>query len=145
MVHDDTATGWARNGFQQRNLDMASGRTSIKAASLAAPGHRAPKSAAETIACPVPLRLSDFASRDDSSRSGFIEALGNAFVEHGYVLLAGGPPREQIQSYYPGDYSGMIVETFSDEQRYRQQQIDLIRKKAVKLSLQLIEARESIS
>lgn len=59
-----------------------------------------PKSAAETIACPAPLRLSDFASQDNASRSGFIEALGNAFVEHGYVLLEAGPQREEIQSYY---------------------------------------------
>jgi hypothetical protein len=56
--------------------------------------------AAETISCPVALRLSDLASQDETSRSGFIEALGNAFVEHGYVLLAGGPPREEIQAYY---------------------------------------------
>src|SRR5262245_6461437 len=72
------------------------------------------KSAAETIACPAPLRLSDFASQDDTSRSGFIEALGNAFVEHGYVLLAGGPPREEIQSYYEvaaGVLRGMPEET----------------------------------
>jgi isopenicillin N synthase-like dioxygenase len=48
----------------------------------------------------VPLRLSDFASQDDTSRSEFIEALGNAFVEHGYALLVAGPPREEIQSYY---------------------------------------------
>jgi amino acid adenylation domain-containing protein len=58
------------------------------------------KDAAETIACQVPLRLSDFASQDTTSRSGFIDALGNAFVEHGYVLLAAGPPQEEIQSYY---------------------------------------------
>lgn len=58
------------------------------------------KSAAETIACPVPLRLSDYASQDDTSRNGFIEALGNAFVEQGYVLLEGGPLRGDIQSYY---------------------------------------------
>lgn len=73
-----------------------------------------PKSASETIACPVPLRLSDFASQDDTSRNGFIEALGKAFVEHGYVLLAGGPPREEIQSYYEaaaGVLRGMPEET----------------------------------
>jgi isopenicillin N synthase-like dioxygenase len=57
-------------------------------------------SAAETVACPVPLRLSDFASPDETSRNGFVEALGNAFVEHGYVLLTAGPPRQEIQSYY---------------------------------------------
>src|SRR5215475_1801580 len=71
-------------------------------------------SAAETIDCPAPLRLSDFASQDDTSRSGFIEALGNAFVEHGYVLLAGGPPREEMQSYYEvaaGVLRGMPEET----------------------------------
>lgn len=72
------------------------------------------KNAAETIACPVPLRLSDFASQDDTSRSGFIKALGNAFVEHGYVCLAGGSPREEIQSYYAaasGVLRGMPEET----------------------------------
>lgn len=72
------------------------------------------KSAAETIACPVPLLLSDFASQDDTTRSGFIDALGNAFVEHGYVLLAVGPPREEIQSYYEaaaGVLRGMPEET----------------------------------
>src|SRR5215467_3976430 len=58
------------------------------------------KSAAEATACPVPLYFSDFASQGDSSRNRFIEALGNAFVEHGYVLLTAGPPREEIQSYY---------------------------------------------
>jgi len=58
------------------------------------------KSAAEATACPAPLHLSDFASQGDSSRNAFIEALGNAFVEHGYVLLAAGPPREEIPSYY---------------------------------------------
>jgi len=72
------------------------------------------KSVAETIACPVPLRLSDFASEDDTTRSAFIEALGNAFVEHGYVLIAAGPPREEIQSYYDaaaGVLRGMPEET----------------------------------
>jgi isopenicillin N synthase-like dioxygenase len=72
------------------------------------------KSASETIACPVPLRLSDFASQDGTCRSGFIETLGNAFVEHGYVLLAAGPPREEIQSYYEaaaGVLRGMPEET----------------------------------
>jgi isopenicillin N synthase-like dioxygenase len=62
----------------------------------------------------VPLRLTDFASQDDTSRSEFIEALGNAFVEHGYVLLAGGPAREEIQSYYEaaaGVLRGMPEET----------------------------------
>ena len=72
------------------------------------------KSAEETIACPVPLRLSDFASQDDTCRSGFIDALGNAFVEHGYALLTAGPPREEIQSYYEaaaGVLRGMPEET----------------------------------
>lgn len=72
------------------------------------------KSVAETIACPVPLCLSDFASQDDTSRSGFIEALGNAFVEHGYVLLEVGSPPEEIQSYYQaaaGVLRGMPEET----------------------------------
>jgi isopenicillin N synthase-like dioxygenase len=58
------------------------------------------KSSAEAIAGQVPLCLSDFASQDDSSRNRFIEMLGNAFVEHGYVLLLAGPPREEIRSYY---------------------------------------------
>lgn len=58
------------------------------------------ESLTETIACLVPLRLSDFASEDHASRSAFIEALGTAFVEHGYALVQAGPPREEIQSYY---------------------------------------------
>src|SRR5262249_34116604 len=47
-----------------------------------------------------PLRPSDFASRDDACRSEFIEALGNAFVDHGYVLLTDGSPGEETQLYY---------------------------------------------
>jgi isopenicillin N synthase-like dioxygenase len=58
------------------------------------------KSGAEPLACPALLHLSDFASQGDTSRSGFIESLGNAFVEHGYVLVAAGPPQEGIRSYY---------------------------------------------
>lgn len=58
------------------------------------------KNAAETISCPAPLCLSDFTSQDNTSRSRFIEALGSAFLEHGYVLLSDGPPQEEIQSYY---------------------------------------------
>src|SRR5215467_5183761 len=72
------------------------------------------KSSAETIACPVPQRLSDFASQDDTCRNAFIEALGSAFVEHGYVLLDVAPPSEEIQSYYEaaaGILRGMPEET----------------------------------
>ena len=75
------------------------------------------KSPAETIVCPAALRLSDFASQDDTSRSEFVEALGNAFVEHGYVLLAAGPTQEEIQSYYEaaaGVLRGMPEETLRE-------------------------------
>jgi isopenicillin N synthase-like dioxygenase len=48
----------------------------------------------------VPLHLSDVASEDEDARSGFIEALGHAFVEQGYVVLTAGPSQEEIQSYY---------------------------------------------